>query len=84
MGGISMSARTADITQTTERLDSYLVAFFADNGYSPRRRDIYDDLGITEYQLDRALARLRGAKRVCEGSTLPTVCLASPSSPSTK
>jgi hypothetical protein len=68
-----MSLRTIDIKRDTERLYNYLVAFVGDNGYPPRRCDIGDDLGISEYQLDRALLRLRGARRICEGSTLPTV-----------
>jgi hypothetical protein len=67
-----MSVRSADIKNTAEQLYNYLVAFVGDNGFPPRRCDIGDDLGISEYQLDRVLVRLRGAGRICEGSTMPT------------
>jgi len=68
-----MSVRPVDPEQEAERVYNYLLAFFGDNDFTPRIRDIHDDLGISENRVRQSLALLRDAGRVCAGSTLPTV-----------
>ena len=68
-----MNSNTTPEAQEAERVYNYIVAFFRDNHYSPRIRDIHDDLGIGENRVRRLLAALRAAGRICAGSTLPTI-----------
>ena len=64
-----MSKRKRDTNGDAQRV----YRFIGDNDYPPRPLDICHDLGFSEDQLDRSLVHLRGAGRICEGSTLPTV-----------
>ena len=56
-----------------ERVYTYITVYLAQYGIPPRRKDIGPAIDFTFTQLDRALLRLRGAGRICEGSTLPRI-----------
>ena len=63
---------TNERQEQTERVYNYLCSYINEWGYSPNRKEIAFDLGLTKHQVDRALVRLRGAGRVREHSTMPT------------
>jgi hypothetical protein len=55
-----------------DRIYRHICAHLGDNGDPPIPEDIAEWLGLELGRVDKALKRLRGAGRICEGSTLPT------------
>ena len=62
----------SDRQAIAERVYAYICSYVDDWGYSPARGEIAYDLGLSRHQVDLALVRLHGARRLVAHSTMPT------------